>query len=57
MDKPDLVQVSSKGESEHEDTFPVAQTDFTVTETRPTLLGRAHGCVSGISELLVASET
>ena len=48
MDKADLEKVPSKGESEHEETFPVAQIDSTVTGTRPTFLGRAHGCVSGI---------
>jgi hypothetical protein len=48
MDKIDLDQAPSKGESEHEETLPVVQTDYTVPGTRPTLLGQAHWCVSGI---------
>ena len=56
MDKADLEKVPSKGDSEHEETFPVVQTDIAAPGTRPTLIGRAHGYVSGIQRVFVASE-
>ena len=51
MDKADLAQVASKDESDLE---AAPQNDATGATTRPTLLGRTHGCVSGIWGFLVA---
>ena len=53
MDKADLAQVPSKDESGLE---AVPQNDTTNAGTRPTFLGRAHQCVSGICELLVCPD-
>jgi hypothetical protein len=50
MDKADLAQATSKDESELE---AAPQNDATGAGTRPTFLGRTHGCVSGIWRLLV----
>jgi len=51
MDKADLAQAASKDESDLE---AAPQNDATGATTRPTLLGRTHGCVSGIWGFLVA---
>jgi len=50
MDNVDLAQATSKDESDLE---AAPQSDATRAGTRPTFLGRTHGCVSGIWGLLV----
>jgi hypothetical protein len=42
MDKTDLAQVTSKGESVHEETILATQPDSTVARTQRTFLGGAH---------------
>ena len=49
MDKADLAQATSKDESDLE---AVPQNDAARAETRPTFLGRTHGCVSAIWDYL-----
>jgi hypothetical protein len=49
----DLAQTASKGESDLED----SQNGPTRAVSRPTFLGRAHGCVSGIWGPLVVGLT
>lgn len=54
MDKADLSQPTTKDESDHE---AASKIDATIAETRPTFLGRTHGCVSGIWGLIIVALT
>jgi hypothetical protein len=54
MDKADFAQATSKDESDLE---AATQNDATRVGTRPTFLGRTHGCVSGIWGLLIVALT
>ena len=54
MDKADHAQVTSKGEFDVEATL---QNDTTGSGSRPTILGRAQKCVTGIWRLVVVHLT
>jgi hypothetical protein len=54
MDKADFAQPTSKDKS---DLNATPQNDATRTGTRPTFLGRTHGCVFGIWGLLIVALT